>query len=219
MNLTGVHSRLFYRIANGRAFRKGQVTMESDIGKWIQLICSLSDVKTIVDVGTWSGAGTTKCAVQGVLAKSKGGNAAHIIGIELNPEFARKAANRFSRYSFVEILHGSLVTSSELDVDQLSTEEAGWLEQDRNLLEKAPIQLDKMPREIDCLILDGGEFSTLPEFLALRSRVRGWIVLDDVLTRKNRQVMNLLLSDPEFSLAFKSAERNGTAVFVKSFTR
>lgn len=217
MKLTDLPSKLVHTIANGRAFRRGQVTLQSDIGKWIKLICSLTEVKSIVDVGTWSGAGTTKCAVDGVLAKSDSRNLTRITGIELNPVFAKKAAKRFSRHQFVEILNGSLVPASDLDVAQLSPEEEAWLEQDRSLLARAPLQLDKMPVEIDCLILDGGEFSTLPEFLVLRSKVRRWIVLDDVFTRKNREVKRLLLEDPEYSLVFLSEERNGTAVFLKSF--
>lgn len=215
MLIRNLTSEVIRRLSHDVAFRKGQVTQESDVGKWIRLICSLTDVHTIVDVGTWSGAGTTQCAVRGVLEKSEKGSAsAEVVGIELNPRFAKKAAKRFARHSFVTILCGTLVHVDDLDAEDLSGQEEMWLEQDRAFLASATLQMEKIPREIDCLILDGGEFSTLPEFLALRERVKGWIVLDDTLTRKNREVMKILLRDSGYALVYSSNERNGTAVFL-----
>lgn len=37
----------------------GQIQLSHDIGKWLTVLSSLSSTKTIVEIGTWSGAGSS----------------------------------------------------------------------------------------------------------------------------------------------------------------
>ena len=72
--------------------------------------------------------------------------------------------------------------------------------------------LDKIPSSIDLLILDGGEFSTLQEYKILISRVRHFIILDDVKLRKGREVAIMIKNDPNLTLIWESEERNGVVI-------
>ncbi len=198
------------------AFRRGQVTKASKIGSWITFLSSLSTTKTVLDVGTWSGAGTTLCIAEGVSSRRNELLAdVSVIGVELNEKFAAMAKRRLRKFPFIRIIQGTLVGSSQLDKESLSDEENAWLENDLRLMRNAPLVIDAIPLSLDLVILDGGEFSTYAEFLELKERFAKWVVLDDVKTRKNRRVLEELRKDPAFALVAEEDERNGTAIFVK----
>lgn len=44
---------------------KGQINQTSEIGRWITTLSSLSQVNFIVEVGTWTGEGSTECIIRG----------------------------------------------------------------------------------------------------------------------------------------------------------
>ena len=83
-------------------------------------------------------------------------------------------------------MYGRLVHEDALDSDDLTALEEGWFAQDLESLRSAPMANDLIPREIDFLLLDGGEFSTWAEFEALRDRVKGFLLLDDTRLKKNK---------------------------------
>ena len=195
----------------------GQVHAKTELGAWITFISSLKDVHTIVDVGTWSGSGTTLCAAKGVRKKlSRDRNGTQIMGFEIDQSMVVKARRRLRGFRFVSVVYGSLVDSGELDRSYLSPEEEGWFKADLEKMALAPVVLDQAPDKIDLLILDGGEFSSQAEYFALRDRTSGWMVLDDITTRKNKKVFDLLASDDLFSLVWVTRERNGAAIFLRS---
>ena len=68
----------------------------------------------------------------------------------------------------------------------------------------------------DAVLIDGGEFSGFDEFRLLKDR-SDCFFLDDVFqTFKNRQVFDVLQSDPGWEAVFiDRSERNGTAIFVR----
>jgi hypothetical protein len=197
------------------AFRRGQVTKSSKIGSWITFLSSLPGTNTILDVGTWSGAGTTLRVAEGVKARGGDISKVSVIGIELNKKFAAMAKRKLRKYPFIQIIQGTLVGTNALDKESLSDGEKVWLENDVRLMDEASIVLDAVPLSLDLVILDGGEFSTYQEFLALKPRFARWVVLDDVRTRKNRRVLGELKNDPNFMLVAEENERNGTAIFIK----
>jgi len=45
----------------------GQINRGSKLGEYIFELAKNSEVKTIVDIGTWNGMGSTKCILDGVL--------------------------------------------------------------------------------------------------------------------------------------------------------
>lgn len=195
----------------------GQIHSKTELGRWLTFISSFSDVQTIVDVGTWSGAGSTLRIAKGVNKRPpKNRPGTIVVGFEIDEKMVGRARRRLRGFKFVKIVHGSIVHPEVLDRDSLNLDEQGWLGADLDKMSRAPLVLEYVPQRIDLLVLDGGEFSSQAEFLTLRDRIHGWIVLDDINTRKNRTVFSLLTEDKLFSLVWKTKERNGAAVFRRT---
>jgi hypothetical protein len=191
----------------------GQISSRSEIGRWISLLSSLDQNRVILEIGAWNGRGSSKLILEGLKSKPQG--PVSVIGLESNLLMFKRAEKYLKRFPDYSLLWGSIVKPSELDSSELNVEEQIWFQQDVNHLDTAPNVIDKLPNSIDLLILDGGEFSTYSEFHKLESRVKNWIILDDVFTRKCRRIMIELESSTEWILVFKSQERNGTAVLKR----
>jgi hypothetical protein len=211
-------SRLIYRIirrlsAPYRLHFLGQINSRNEIGKWITLLASLAETKMVVEIGAWNGRGSSRMIMNGL--RSKPGDVTQVIGLESNPVLYRKAKKFLSKFPNYSLLWGSIVLPDELDRDDLNAEEVKWLEGDIRDLDAAPYILDKLPDSIDLLILDGGEFSTYSEYCILHERVKHWIILDDIHTRKCRKIMSELSNQTNWAIVFQSHERHGTAVLKR----
>ena len=193
-------------------FEKGQIDSKSDIGRWIYFLSSLSSTSVIIEIGTWNGKGSSNLIARGVV-KSKNINKT-VIGLEINKNFVTKAQKNLKKYQFFKVLHGSVVNVSEVDRDDLTDSEINWLTDDLINIEKVPVILDQLPSEINLLLLDGGEFTTYAEYKNLKSRINGYVILDDTESRKCRRI--LLEAKKEKLVIFESHERNGTAVLYIS---
>ena len=191
---------------------KGQITADSGIGRWIELLAATDDVETVVEIGTWRGDGSTSCIVRGFSRRPSGPGFA--LCLEVHEQMALEAGRRHRHSAGVQVTWGSIVSQDDLDLEGLSDVEREWASQDIDALRVAPNVLDRLPTAIDLLILDGGEFSTYAEFRNREPRVRQWIILDDTKTRKCRRILDEI-SRPEFESwipVWSSGERNGVAV-------
>lgn len=191
----------------------GQIQSDSFIGQWLAMLVALPETKSIVEFGTWSGAGSSTIIAKSVEVKND--PETFVIGFELNERMARESKRRLKRFAFFSVIHGSVVTPDELETSNLSIEEQSWLEQDIAWLSESPYVLDVLPRSIDLCLLDGGEFSTYSEWLKIRDRVSQWLVLDDTKVRKNKKVLEEALQCGDWLLISTSDERNGTAVLKR----
>ena len=208
--ILGKGLRGFFHLKN---FRSGQIQKHHEVGKWIEFISSLSGIDSIVEIGTWNGAGSSMAIVRGVnTRKKKSREAVNVIGYEINPVMAKTAQRRLSKFGFFEVVFGSLVSIDDLDRTNLNETEKVWLEQDEKWLLGAPSVINSLPKNIDLLILDGGEFSTFAEFKLLKNKVSDWIILDDTNTRKCEEIVKQIKVEKEFLLVYESQERNGTAI-------
>jgi len=194
----------------------GQVRKHHEIGKWIEFISSLPNVNVIVEIGTWNGKGTSRAIVRGVKSRSNASRSAiKVVGYEINPKLVNIAKKTLRKYPFFEVVFGSIVSVNALDRSNLNASEILWIDQDELWIKNAPNVLGTVPSVIDLLVLDGGEFSTLSEFKLLSPRVEGWVVLDDIKTRKCCEIMNLVRKGNDFNIVYESNERHGTAILKK----
>ena len=209
--------RLVLRVA--RRFLKipsGQIKKHHEIGRWIELLASLPTVNNIVEIGTWNGRGSSKVIVRGVNSRKKTSRlSVKVVGYEINPIMVKASRKVLRRYPYFKVVFGSIVTIEELNRGELNSTELAWLEQDELLIRNAPNVFNTVPLNIDLLILDGGEFSTLAEFKLLSARVNSWIVLDDTHTRKCAEILDLVQKEIDFEIVYESDERHGTAILKK----
>jgi hypothetical protein len=140
---------------------------------------------------------------------------------EADKQMADEAIHRYRRDPKVQVIWGRLVEAADVDDTNLQGDEASWLKGDLARLESSPNVLWQVPSQIDLLVLDGGEFTTQAEFQLLKSRVSGWIALDDTHTRKCRGILERVYAgeEDEFAVVDYSDERNGVALLRRIRSR
>jgi hypothetical protein len=182
----------------------GQINYEDNkLGQYIVQIASHPSIKTIVEVGTWNGLGTTRCVLHGLKEANK--TDYDFISLECSPEMYAEAVrnNAENINENFKLVFGKLVNEEDItswfDADTLNEEFKGWLQQDINWMKNAPNVIDTLPEKIDFLILDGGEFATYLEWIALKDRVQ-WIALDDTAALKCKRIREELLTSTEFKI-------------------
>ena len=199
----------------------GQINRGSLLGEQIFELTKKPEVKTIVEIGTWNGLGTTKCIYDGILQSRK--KDFLVFSLECNLARHNEAKHNLLPLRNFNLIHGTIITMEEI-MPQMNKEKEiikklNWLDEESLYLKTAPFVLDLIPRDIDLLILDGGEFSSSVEFEKLHKRSR-YIILDDTADDlesidnhilKNSEVRKYILSKPlEFKIIDdKPKDRNG----------
>lgn len=201
---------LSFAILSGR----GQISPKDEIWHWIRKVSSDPCTQNIVEIGTFNGGGSSTAIVSGLLvnrgAKALGLESNRLLHLISAAKLRLKTGNQF------RVLHGSLVGVSSLDSVELSEAEAKWYLKDRKTLARVrKLDSSQLPENVDLLVSDGGEFTGWADFKAMEGKVRGHIILDDTLTRKNRRVFEYLLNSNEYTLTASSPERQGTAWFTR----
>jgi hypothetical protein len=199
----------------------GQINIGTPWGDLIYNLSSRDDVKTIVEIGTWNGEGSTMCVIQSLIDKSE---IKEFYSLELYPEMYEIAKKFLEPYSsYVNLLNGRIIDLDDVywfdhsTIDFQSDAHAQlYYEKDLNYLKTAENVLDKLPEKIDLLILDGGEYTTYPEWVKLKDRTR-IIVLDDSNILKTNKIRQEILGSNNFTTLYdKLDERNGFSAFEKN---
>lgn len=214
MSMRARLGKIFDQLVAGKT---GQITPPSQLGRFLMLAASDTDVTTISEIGTWNGLGSTLCLQKG-LNERVDGSTADFLSLEANLEMHIQARRNLGVTGSVKLLYGSIVDVDMLDSSDLSPDEAKWIAEDKDNISAAPLVLDELPSSIDLLLLDGGEFSSWAEFVTLRDRCRKWLFLDDTRVRKNRAVQEwaLTASESPFIPIYQSNDRNGWSVFLNT---
>ena len=196
----------------------GQITEDSAAGKWISKVSRLDGVRTIVEVGTWNGMGSTRCVIDAIK-----GTDISFMSIEASEYMCNMArANLPKDSENVSLLHGH-ISDELIDVDTLGdiffsdhsrTTKRSWLQEDKRNISSSPNVIGLMPENIDFLILDGGEFSSWYEFLLLKDRTK-YLFLDDTRPPciKNYDARSWLIQTGATIIVDDQSDRNGYSVF------
>tara|TARA_R110000824_G_scaffold218435_4_gene405105 strand:+ start:11732 stop:12322 length:591 start_codon:yes stop_codon:yes gene_type:complete len=193
---------------------KGQLNFETSIlGRAIVDIAKREDVKTIVEIGTFNGMGSTRCILEGL----KGRTNYLFHSYECCNEHYNEAIKNNEKFmgDKFKIILGKIVEESEIakwfDNGDLGERENSWIKADLKNMKEVKNVFHTVPDDIDLLVLDGGEFSTYPEYRLLKSRSR-IIALDDTKTRKCKKIKEELLQS-DAKIILDSDERHGVAIF------
>ena len=193
----------------------GQINRNSKLGETLYELAKQPDVNTIIEIGTWNGAGSTRCIIDGI---KDSGSKKTFITLESNKEQYKLALQNLEHYKdFVDSLYGRIIDVYDLTWLKnvtLGPEQQQWLWEDVEGYKECPNVLDKIPEQIDLLLLDGGEFSTIPEFVKLKSRYK-YLVLDDIEALKCKEINRQLSNRTDHTLLKTDTERNGFSVFKR----
>jgi|688.fasta_scaffold299599_2 hypothetical protein len=191
----------------------GQITETSERCKLLKKILLGFKPKNIVEIGTWKGLGSTKCILDSI------NNEQNFYSVESNVEFYNVAKQNLSEFSDkVKLLYGRIIDKKDVlqfvSNKKLSNEQNKWLNEDLNNLDYCENILSLLPSEIDFLFLDGGEFSTYPEWIILKDRIK-IVALDDISELKTNQIHYELMNDKNYELLYKTSDGNGLSIFKK----
>lgn len=185
----------------------GQITIDSWFGNFLYQICKTTpDIRTVVEIGTWDGMGSTDCIIRG-LQESNRDNIS-FVSLEANESMHNAAVSAWKNRlpQWASLVHGRIVEESDMDFSELSEQEIAWFAGDVDSMRTCPNALSMIPKNIDLLFLDGGEFTTQAEYSMLSSRA-SVVVLDDSTSRKCRNIRQAVISSKEkYSLLFDYPE-------------
>ena len=199
---------------------EGQIQLNDKLGEMLYNLCFANqNIKTVVEIGTWYGGGSTKCIIFG-LSNSKKLDAS-FISLESNKKMYNVAVEAWADKlpKWAKLINGCVINENEMDSQNLGYQhpnEAEWFEEDKNALLSCPNVLLELPEKIDLLFLDGGEFSTNAEFWKLKDR-SNIIILDDTTARKCCSIRKYVIGNPlEYKILFDDPSfRNGIMGFEK----
>ena len=198
---------------------------------------SRPDVKTILEIGSSSGEGSTEAFVQAIRQRPDS-SSVKLYGMEISqPRFERLCAN-YKKDSFVKPYRLSSVSTQQFpskefvinfyhtiktNLNSYPVEKLlSWLEQDLNYitqngLDACGIEIIKKDQGIeyfDMVLIDGSEFTGFAELhLVFGAKI---IALDDINAFKNFQSYQELSNNPHYKLIARDVRlRNGFAIFER----
>lgn len=210
----------------------GQINLGDVAGNLIYEIVSRNDVKNIVEIGTWNGMGSTLCVIKAIIDS---GSPKRFQSIELYPDMFELATrnlqektlkNNFGQdincIDYVELLQGRIIEFEEVfwfdhsKINFNTCEHARtWYYQDMNNLKNSENIFPKISDKIDFLILDGGEYTTYPEWIRLKDRTT-IVALDDSAIHKCSRIRQEIIESNQYETIFDNlSQRNGFSLFKK----
>ncbi len=201
----------------------------------IQELARSEDIKTVLEIGSSSGGGSTEAFVTGLRNNV---NQPQLFCMEVSkPRFA-ELSKRYENDKFVKCYNVSSVAieefpdqsevtdfyyNSENDLKKFPLEMVlGWLQQDIEYVRSAgvstngirQVKQDNQIDDFDLVLIDGSEFTGISELKEVYGSK--FILLDDITTFKNHTNHQQLLADPNYILLSQNTSvRNGYSVFKR----
>lgn len=176
----------------------GQLSSSTVEGRLLTNFINRYNIKNVLEIGTWNGLGSTKTILDALIKNSPNFN---FISLETDKIFYKQALINLDKYlgTNFRILLGRIIEIEEIpNENDIDFEKFGfnknnkeWLVQDLRRYKKTKNIYNQLPKNFDLILLDGGEFSTFPEFLKLYKKTK-YICLDDTNTYKQYEVLKFI---------------------------
>jgi len=204
--------------------RVGQINMDCKMGQYLFQLAKDDDMHTYLEVGTWNGYGSTRCIVEGLKQRYDNNNSYIFYSLECNPDKCKQAQDLYKDVPNVHILNEVFLNdmpSNIYDIFPELKENATfryWNSVDFDNMKNKPLFSDRkdLPDMFDVVLLDGGEFTTWYEYLAIKDRCK-ILALDDTNVAKCQRIVQELRAQPERwkIILDEPNERNGNVVAIR----
>lgn len=195
---------------------QGQVAPESVLGNFLIKVAKNTNYTKYLEIGTWSGMGSTRCLHLGFLERT---TPFVFKTLECNKEKCEMAALHYKDYPSVQILNSTVIRATDIP----STDELklmfndlveDWHKIDMENLATCSFLED---RDFDVIFLDGGEYTTYFEYKELiKSPTLRMIICDDTNMNKCKKVREELFASTEWKIIEDHPlDRNGWSAFVR----
>jgi len=184
----------------------GQINLDSTFGKCIHSLIKENNINKVLETGTWNGCGSTRILYESI----KDTDNPKLVSFETNIEFFNFANEIYSPVDWVNIIHGSIIKSSEFRTENLYGAESGWLAEDIVNYNSARC-FDVDDFEFELALLDSSEFGGFAEFKKVEKKCR-FVVLDDINTKKHPATREYCLENHTY-VTEQVDDRNGWSIF------
>ena len=210
--------------------------VNDELFKELELLASQDDVKTILEIGTGSGEGSTLAIVNG-LGKNKNKKTLFTT-IEISKQRAQSVIDRYRNNKNMVVYVGCSVsiedyaTDAQIEKFYSSKKTAlnkyplemvlGWEKEELDYIAENDVEcgiINTIERQsdgkpFDLVLIDGSEFTGHAELKLLIGAK--YIVLDDINAFKNNDNYNYLQASKQYSLVKENWNlRNGFAIFKR----
>jgi len=193
----------------------GQINSDSVFGSFITKFSSDPKVKSIVDVGSWNGLGSTKCIMDGIQERTD----VHVYSYENKKEFWEVAHKNWENNEKISVIYGRLTNrimsreeiESHPKFANVKDHYVLWYEDDVKCFKESPSV--QPPDKIDLVVFDGGEFSTQGDWDVISKYKPLYIALDDTHVIKCSFIEAELEKNPEYIKVASGNDRNGWSIF------
>lgn len=209
--------------------REPEITLNSEFGKNIIKFLQDNNIKTVIEIGSGAGNGSTQCLLRALSEnpfesklycfEARIQNYYHLINFTLMYPWCKCYNNSPISYSdFIVKDYNKDFWESEYNIfkndESLKNTIKTWYDDDLVFFKNEPFSI--LPNiSAECVLIDGCEFSGYSEYKMLHPDVKH-IMLDDCFGAfKTRQVYFELLDNKNWKLINEGAERNGWAIFSK----
>lgn len=193
----------------------GQINLNTKFGQLIKNYSENNNIKSILEIGTWNGLGSTRCIVEGL--QNRANNDYVFYSLECNTEKSTFAKNLYKNLKNVNILNEVLINSMPNNINEIFPEILSnpnykyWNTIDYENMKDKELFLNKksLPEFFDLILLDGGEFTTYFEYQLLKDKCK-YLMLDDINVPKCNLIVKEIENDSEkWEIIEKENERNG----------
>jgi hypothetical protein len=193
----------------------GQINLNTKFGQLIKNYSENNNIKSILEIGTWNGLGSTRCIVEGLQNRTNDDYVFY--SLECNTEKSTIAKNLYINFKNVHILNEVVINSMPNNIYEIFPEillnpnYEYWNTIDFENMKDKELFLDKksLPEIFDLILLDGGEFTTFFEYQLLKDKCK-YLMLDDINVPKCNLIVKEIENDSEkWEIIEKENERNG----------
>lgn len=190
----------------------GEIQINDTIGHNLIHLMKFHDIKNVLDIGTWSGKGTTLCLYLGKTHYDRSDLTIHTI--EINKQRHEMAREFYKNLPNIKLYNGTILSKLPSYTDmrnRFPNIVKDWLFDDILNFENSEYIYNKLPK-IDLVVFDGSEYLTYYEYLVLKDKVN-YIICDDSNVEKCDLIKNELVNSDEWICLFIGNERNGNCGF------
>lgn len=208
-----------------------EINLNEEFGRCIYDTVLKYNLRKNIEIGSWDGAGSTKCFVDAMTLLD---GPKRLVCIEIEKSKIDLLIDRYKNLDFVEPVNCSsigyidmLCTDcsffSDPPFNKLLTTYSpdtvmSWFDRDIELLKHYPDGAlnNLMEQSWDSVLIDGGEFTGYSEFRLVKDKVNVIFLDDTHKAFKCAQAYTELILDPEWELISENPNiRNGYAIFRK----
>jgi predicted O-methyltransferase YrrM len=194
----------------------GQINLTNEFGKKLSHIAKNTDYNTFLEIGTWNGLGSTVCIYEGLKNRSDNWT---FFSLETNIDKLSFAKN-FHKNNKIIFSNNTILSKIPSYDEIISILDKNivkeWYDNDYHNIKNAEYFFNNYNvDQFDVVLLDGGEYYTYFEYLAIKDNTK-ILCLDDINTIKCSKIYNELINDDNwYILDENKQERNGWAIFNK----